>query len=99
MWAPNQKTRPAPMAPHGNPDMLVVNLGTNDEYFIFRGSMAREFLGGLEFISHRQVRVRLAHGRIATGRLSITKAQTFCLVLDAEDINDVMAQLAFDVVT
>lgn len=76
---------------------MVVNMGTNDQYFVFRGSEAREFIAGLTFISRRQVRLVLANRRRIKSELLITAAKTLCLWMDCEDINDQFARLLFDI--
>jgi hypothetical protein len=75
---------------------MVVNMGINDQYFVFRGSVAEEFVKGLEFIGHRQVRLVLKNGRSIKGTLSITKAKTFCLWMECEDLTDATTQDLFD---
>jgi hypothetical protein len=75
---------------------MVINLGTNDQYFIFRGQDGRDFMRGLSFINHVDMKVVLPDGRRVNARLSITHAKTLCLALPCDDLADDMARLVFD---
>lgn len=75
--------------------MLAVNQGISGTFHIFRGSAAHDFLGGVEVVSNDPCIIKLNRDRIEKGRFFLTKAGTGILVLNAENIGDAVARLAY----
>jgi len=76
--------------------MIVINQGTNDQYFIFRGEDALAFAKQMDVFPPRSVIVALDRYRFERGQLFETAAGTYILAIDEEKLTDQQAREAFD---
>ena len=76
--------------------MLAINKGVSGVLHIFRGTAAQDFVLGLDIRAHQQCLVLLPHGRRERARFFLTVGGTGCLFVDAEDLPDAVARLAYN---
>lgn len=76
--------------------MLVINKGHSGQFHIFRGGLAQQFLVPLEIAAHQDVLVLLPDQRREIAKLLLTKANTWVVVLNAEDLDNRTALAIFN---